>query len=120
MPRSQKRRTNKRRVSRGGAGTASWKAYGGIGQQTSNPSEGNHIQSKVGGSSWSPAKYGGKKQQRQQGAGIFNELALPAMLIYANNAYGKSRSSSSPSFSRKSSFSRRNSFSRRRSASRRD
>jgi hypothetical protein len=116
--RSQRRRKNKRRYSRGGAGTASWQAYGGIGEQRSNPSEGNLIQSKVGGSSLSPAKVGGKKQQ-QQGAGILNDLALTAALIYANNAYGKSRRSSPPSFSRKSSFSRRNSFSRRRSASRR-
>lgn len=61
-----------------------------------------------------PAKYGGKQQQQQQkqqqqGAGILNDIALPALLVYANNAYGR-RGANDVSSRRRSS--RRSSVSR--------
>lgn len=129
MPRktTQKRRTQKRKVNqkRGGSGTASWAPYGGATQQHAG-SEGNLIAPVAvvggaqlplspaavvkGGNALSPAKYGGQQKQKQQGAGVLNDLALPALLIYANNAYGRSRSSRSSSSRRTS----RRSVSRRR------
>jgi hypothetical protein len=113
MPRrrSQRRRTNKR--VRGGAGTASWAPYG-LADQQSRGGEGNLIASvKVGGgvANLSPSMVGGKQQKQQQGAGVLNDIALPAMLIYANNAYGRGRSNGS-TFRRRSR--RRGRFSRRR------
>lgn len=120
MPRrSQRRRTNKRRVSRGGAGTATWAPYGGANEQHAG-SEGNLIATNApslrGGAHTplSPALVGGKQQKQQQGAGVLNDIALPAMLIYANNLYGRRRSVRASSSRRGRSFRRRSASRRRR------
>jgi hypothetical protein len=135
----KKKRTNRRKtMKRGGnalvgaelsgsgvtTGTGGWAPFGGAGQQVQSLNGGlvtvtpgvesmrnENMQMKVGGSSLSPAKFGGQKQkqQQQQGAGVLNDIALPALLVYANNAYG-SRLAKEPSVRRSS----RRSSSRRR------
>ena len=92
-------KTNKRRSQykkRGGAGTLDFAPYGGMGQQHAMIGKGNEIAPlALGGSALSPAVYGGALPQlapskvggsrKQRGAGVLNDLALPALLVYANN-----------------------------------
>ena len=71
-------------------GTTGWAPFGGAGQQVANPAGGlaTITPMKGGQPMLSPAKIGGQRQQ-QQGAGVLNDIALPAVLVYANNAYGR-------------------------------
>jgi hypothetical protein len=88
----------------GGAGAADYaiSVYGNTDSQAANPSAGNVIAAHIpapahlvqtGGSGLkvlSPAVVGGAKRKRQ-GGNVLNDIAVPAVLLYANHAFSKGK-----------------------------
>jgi hypothetical protein len=98
ISRRQRRHTKKALVMLGGDGGASGfgvQAYGGIGQQVANPVGGNVIlvHPDAAGGNPSPAAVikGGAEPEAKADGGALQELAVPAVLLVANQMIRKRR-----------------------------
>jgi len=101
----QEKRRNQSRKQRGGAGAADYaiSVYGNTDSQAANPGAGNVIAAHIpaqapivqtGGSGinvLSPAVIAGGAKRKRRGGNVLNDIAVPAVLLYANHAFSKGK-----------------------------